>query len=92
MAHNHGNQTHTINADIINIAGHTVEGTEIDITTDSGQDVRFNQDVITTGSMRSELYARQEGELWAIITSSAIEFQKPVDYNSKRYSSVLIKL
>ena len=88
MAHNHGNQTHTINADIINIAGHTVEGTEIDITTDSGQDVRFNQDVITTGSMRSELYARQEGELWAIITSSAIEFQKPVDFQNVALSNV----
>ena len=82
MAHTYSNPVYNINADIISIAGHTVEGNEVDIKTDSGQDIRFNQDVITTGSMRSELYARQEGELWAIITSSAIEFQKPVDFQN----------
>ena len=88
MAHTNSNPVYNINADIISLSGHTVAGNEIDITTDSGQDVRFNQDIITTGSMRSELYARKEGELWAVITNNAIEFQKPVDFQNVTLSNV----
>jgi hypothetical protein len=82
MAHTYSNPVYNTNADIISTAGHAVEGNEVDIETDSGQDIRFNQDVITTGSIRSELYARQGGELWAVITADAVEFQKPVDFQN----------
>jgi len=88
MAHTNSNAVYNINADIISLSGHTVAGNEIDITTDSGQDVRFNQDIITTGSVRSDDYATESGVIFCNTTSNSIDFLKPVDFNNQILSGI----
>jgi len=88
MAHINSDPVHSINADIIHITGHTVVGNEIDVKTDSSQDIRFNQDVISTGSIRSDLYATKSGDLWCIPNSNSIGFQKPVNFGNNAISGI----
>ena len=88
MAHTNSNPVYNINADIISLSGHTIAGNEIDITTDSGQDVRFNQDIITTGSVRSDDYATESGVIFCNTTSNSIDFLKPVDFNNQTLSGI----
>ena len=87
MAHIGGDPVHTINADIIRIEGHKTDGDEIDIIT-GGEDLRFNQDVITTGSIRSNLYATSTGDIWAIPNANSIGFQKPVNFGNNAISGI----
>jgi len=88
MAHNHGNRTHTIDADNIVIGGLRAEGAEIDVKTTGGEHLKFNQDVITTGSIRGDSYATQSGDVWAIPTANSIGFQKPVNFGNNAISGI----
>ena len=88
MAHIHGNRVHTINADIIAIAGHNLEGDEIDVTTESGEDIRFKTDIISTESVRCNDFADENGNVFCNASPNSIDFLKPVDFNNQTLSGI----
>ena len=87
MAHIYSDPVHTINADIIRIEGHKTDGDTIDFIT-GGEHLRFNQDVITTGNIRSDKYARQNGEVWALPGANSVEITKPVNFGDNALTGV----